>query len=219
MPIVVTKDLRPVLGQVRDQNLRATCLAFAASAAHGACFSAYKDLSVEYLFACAGAREAGFRPELGLLFSSIHLALSLDGQPDEDQYPYNPTYPEAATLPPIPKVAGPLYKKLCPPALGTTADIIRLLETGPVILGLEINTAFYSVNGQPDVLVDPDPSKYVEVGGHAVVAVGHGHDDKDVTSTRVLVRNSWGDAWGASGHAWITNEYLDARLQCFGYMQ
>ena len=44
---------------------------------------------------------------------------------------------------------------------------------------------------------------------HAVVAVGHG--ERGSTSF-VLVRNSWGQALGLEGHAWISVDYLAPRL-------
>ena len=73
----------------------------------------------------------------------------------------------------MPTVPGPLYKKLCPPTLGSAADVIALLNKSvPVLVGLDVNTAFYLVTANGDGVVDPDDSTYAEVGGHAVVAVG-----------------------------------------------
>ena len=52
-------------------------------------------------------------------------------------------------------------------------------------------------------------SQSIQNGHHAVVAVGHGQRD---AAGFVLIRNSWGEAWGLKGHAWIAVDYLKSRL-------
>lgn len=56
-------------------------------------------------------------------------------------------------------------------------------------------------------------------GGHAVMAVGY--DDKmeiknevsgDKTKGALLIRNSWGVEWGASGYGWLPYDYVIAGL-------
>jgi C1A family cysteine protease len=51
---------------------------------------------------------------------------------------------------------------------------------------------------------------------HAMLAVGYGHDN---AQRFILVRNSWGDAWGIAGCAWLAAEYLKARLYAFARME
>jgi C1A family cysteine protease len=41
------------------------------------------------------------------------------------------------------------------------------------------------------------------VGGHAVVAAGF-----DDSKQAILVRNSWGSAWGKSGYFWMPYAYI-----------
>lgn len=47
------------------------------------------------------------------------------------------------------------------------------------------------------------------LGGHAVLAVGY-DNGKKIGSTKgaLLIRNSWGTGWGASGYGWLPYEYL-----------
>ena len=48
---------------------------------------------------------------------------------------------------------------------------------------------------------------------HAMLAVGSGHaDDGDY----ILVRNSWGQRWGLSGHGWLHDPYLTSQLKATG---
>ena len=66
-----------------------------------------------------------------------------------------------------------------------------IVEDGETILGVD--------RGEP---VDP-------ARGHAAVAVGAGrYEGEPVT----LLRNSWGAAWAAKGHAWAYDCYLEPRL-------
>ena len=48
----------------------------------------------------------------------------------------------------------------------------------------------------------PAPHEKV-VGGHAVVAVGY-----DDSAQRVIVRNSWGPAWGQAGYFTMPYDYI-----------
>ncbi|MEH3062563.1 MAG: C1 family peptidase [Methylobacterium radiotolerans] len=88
------------------------------------------------------------------------------------------------------------------------ADIILALDKGtPIVLGLIITDAFFRPDGNGLVPKrDPDPER----GGHAVLAVGYGHDPKGQPA--ILIRNSWGSGWGLAGHAWLSSAYLARQL-------
>ena len=59
-------------------------------------------------------------------------------------------------------------------------------------------------------LVHPAPGESADLSQrHAVIAVGHGTTE---TQRVILVRNSWGERWGANGHAWLSEAFLTSRL-------
>jgi len=87
--------------------------------------------------------------------------------------------------------------------------IIAELDQGRPVLVLMYLSMSFDWAG-PDGLVDPPVGEQPDFARrHAVVTVGHGtHKGRRV----VLVRNSWGEAWGQGGHAWLTEEFLEPRV-------
>lgn len=82
-------------------------------------------------------------------------------------------------------------------------DVKRALAAcTPVVLGF---TVFESFEDTPSSGV-VTPNKGQIIGGHAVLAVGY---ETAKSKTRVIVRNSWGDAWGDGGYC-----YFDAAWLC-----
>jgi hypothetical protein len=83
-------------------------------------------------------------------------------------------------------------------AVPATATALRqaIVDFGPVV----ISTAWFRSWFHPTpagVLPDPD----VEVGGHAILAVGWSGD-------MLRLRNSWGAGWGAGGDCFLPDAYL-----------
>jgi hypothetical protein len=103
--IVVSVDLRPSFGPVRNQGPRPTCMAFAASDTHAGLRSGWTPLSCEFAFYHA-QRRAGRPPNKGALLSAMLDALREDGQPAEMGWPYLPATPNdaASWAPPQPSV-------------------------------------------------------------------------------------------------------------------
>lgn len=202
-----TVDLRPTLPQCRDQGTRHTCLAFAASAAHAHGRKRVGPLSVEYLFYHAVANSPGSNPHLGTTFMATATALSNSGQPDEKVWPYEPlqmTLPDWAP----PATSEPMHHANTVIGKPDIDDICASLDRGvSVVLGLVTSDSFMQAG--PDGMLprlNPDRQR----GGHAVLAVGHGEDAKG--DRHILVRNSWGTAWGMVGHAWLSSSYLSTHL-------
>lgn len=198
-------DLRALCGTVRDQGARQSCLACAASDAHGVGHGLAHALSAEYLFYYAAQRMPGASPHGGLSFHAADQALRCEGQPDETLWPYQPVGPSPWLPPPVLQVwRGNL--QTVPPS---EAEVFHALYAGsPVILGLKMVPGFRRVQ-VPPYIVDPTGTP---AGGHAVVAVGVGRRPGALTDDLVMVRNSWGLGWGCEGHAWLPREYLKDKL-------
>jgi hypothetical protein len=106
-----------------------------------------------------------------------------------------------------PAKAEPRYRRASAQGRSSVGELIQLLDKGaPVLLTMMLSDAFYGPDADGVVASTeaPDPNRR-----HAVVAVGHG---KSGIRRLVLIRNSWGPAWGVGGYAWISEDYLAARL-------
>lgn len=206
--ITVSVDLRGLLGPIRNQGARPTCLAFAASDAHAALRGAWKPLSCEYAFYQA-QRRAGRPPDAGALLSSMLEALREDGQPEESGWPYLPTTPTdtASWTPPLD--VGTMFGRNGKTSVHAVDLVIQELEQGrPMIILLVLSRTFYQPH--PQGVVDPAADEKPEPQRrHAVLAVGHGTVDEQ---RAILVRNSWGPTWADAGYGWLTERFLGPRI-------
>ena len=180
-------------------------MACAASDAHSATHKIDHGLSAEYLLFHGVQNMPGKDPASGLSFDAANLALKSAGQPHEQEWPYQQVQPDP-WLPP--KVTQAWYGALQDP--GTQFErIVEILKTGnAVVLGLRVVSGFRRAQSPPHVIDDAGTPG----GRHAVVAVGTGQRSPSATEDLVLIRNSWGGAWGSDGHAWLSAEYLRKHL-------
>ena len=178
-------------------------MACAASDAHAHAHKRRRALSAEFLFYHAGQLMPGKSGTAGLTFTAVDSALKAQGQPDEEEWPYslsppNPWNPPAVTM--------RWYGSLSTAAAGVAA-IVKTIESGhPVILGVKLSAGFYSVPAAPFLIPAAGPG----FGGHAVLGVGIA--DYAPAGELILIRNSWGSAWGDEGHAWLPTAYLHDKL-------
>lgn len=85
---------------------------------------------------------------------------------------------------------------------------LRLLNHGPISIGVTWYNSMFNVIDQGDVKMIVVDEHSAVAGGHQVCVVAD-----DTTHQRVLIRNSWGDGWGDHGHAWLSWNDLDLLLE------
>lgn len=207
---LVDIDLRNLIGpDVLDQGTRPTCVPFAASAAHEAARThtgaAAEHLSPEAIWAYC--MQHGTATAEGMILNDAGLALTDDGQPLLDKWPYDKratVRPETAGIPPWHRAD---LTELHLHHDGVEANIEDALVGGqPVILVLEVTDEFLLTGD--DGIIDV-PNVRVRHGGyHAVTCVGAATHPS--AGRLLLIKNSWGDEWGVGGYGWLPIDYLRA---------
>ncbi|PPV05090.1 cysteine protease [Xanthomonas bromi] len=91
--------------------------------------------------------------------------------------------------------------------LNTLGDMQSCLADGyPFVFGFSVYESFESKEVAKTGVVNRPGSHEQMLGGHAVLAVGY-----DDASQRLIVRNSWGTAWGQKGYFTIPYSYVTDR--------
>lgn len=204
----VAADISRELGPVRDQGRRGTCLVFATCAAHEQARLRRRgeprpELGEELLY--WRCKQLDGDREEGTTATSASGALREPGQSAAELWPYDderdasaPEYapPEAA----LEESAMRRASLAATPV--SSANIESVLASGQVVvLAIRLwNQFFTDHKGKLQV---PSSDELI-AGGHAIVVVGLNEEDG-----QLLIRNSWGESWGANGHAWLPAEALE----------
>jgi Papain family cysteine protease len=206
MGVAIHCDLRSMFGPVRDQGSRPTCMAFAASDAHAAIRPGWEPLSCEFAYFWSLKRDGG-APDEGVTLGGMLVSIKEDGQPTEEVWPYLATVPADISSWKPPSTCRPCYRRASALRHACFSEVLQLLDKKvPAIITMNLSDAFYRPDGEGLISSSepPDPNRR-----HAVLAVGHGSNGSE---RLVLIRNSWGAAWGIDGHAWLSERYLIPRL-------
>lgn len=146
----------------------------------------------------------------GVNFGTMADTIDADGQPDESGWPYIPDLlPEDDWSPPA--IAGAIYRRPMRRIAGDLGSVRGELEKSrPVFMITDISSSFYTPG--PETIINAPAAERREAT-HAVIAVGLGYLDSDAC---YLIRNSWGERWGAGGYSWLHEDYLEPRLRTAG---
>lgn len=210
-PPVDLRDLLP--DDVPWQGARPLCLPFALTGGHEAARCPADDpataLAPEALWwHCV---QNGHALAGGTLLEHAAAALVETGQVELATWPYNAQLGYGTEPPPAACGAPPWqraqWREIALAHDGVEDELEDLLDAGyPGLLVVEVTDAFADPDTDGSVHT---PSVRVPPGDyHAVLAVGAATDPDH--GRRLLVRNSWGDTWGAGGYCWLPLTYLIA---------
>lgn len=207
-------DLRNrVASRLMSQGPRPVCVPFSLSLAHdalqGSDPTADTAMAPEALWWHCTKR--GQTYPAGMALDHAAKALQASGQPLLTEWPWNPTLGYMTEDPPTAVGAPPWHQArtfLFEPAHDGVEDQIEdsLTAGYPVVLVVEVTSEFQ--NPAPDGSIDVPDIRSPAGDYHAVLVVGAATDPAQ--GRRLLIRNSWSEAWGASGYGWLPLGYLVA---------
>jgi C1A family cysteine protease len=86
----------------------------------------------------------------------------------------------------------------------TLTDMKSVLAGGyPIVIGISVYKSFENASVAKTGIVPMPAAKERVLGGHSIVVVGY-----DNRKRWFIVRNSWGESWGAKGYCYLPYAYL-----------
>lgn len=216
-------DLRAFCSPIEDQQNLGSCTAHAGVGmveyferrAYG------KHLDASRLFLYKVTRQlAGIAGDDGAYLRDTMKALVLFGVPPEKYWTYDTARfnedPSPFCFAYAQSYQAIDYYRL-DPANTPTSEVLQRLKASlaaglPSMFGFTVYSSIAEAGSQHGEIPFPTNGDRFE-GGHAVLAVGY--DDKKVIGANkgaLLIRNSWGTAWGDAGYGWLPYAYLEAGL-------
>jgi len=219
-------DLRPWCSPIEDQKTIGSCTAHAGVGLveyfERRAFGKHLDASRLFLYKVT-RNLLKWTGDTGAFLRSTMYALTLFGVPPEEYYPYNiadlDKEPSAFCYAFAQSYQAISYYRLDPP--GTTrsnllTQIKTYLANGlPSMFGFTVYSSISQANTNGGKIPYPTPGERV-LGGHAIDAVGY-DDNLKIKNTNpggiettgaLLIRNSWGTAWGSAGYGWLPYKYV-----------
>ena len=146
----------------------------------------------------------GVMGDTGAYLRNVMGAITLFGIPPERYYPYDVAKfdeePRAFDYALAQNFQALRYYRVDPPGTSTATLLVSIKESLanglPCIFGFTV----YDNLGDGPLIPMPLSTSRV-VGGHAVVAVGYDPNG-------IIIRNSWGTAWGDAGYGTLPNDYI-----------
>jgi len=203
-------DLRPQCSPVEDPGQLGSCTANALAGALEFLEIkdkvSFADLSRLFIYYNERVIEHTIGSDSGAMLRDGIKTLAKQGVCTEKKWPY--TIAKFRTRPTLACYKEGLQHQITSYQRLQTLDEMRacLAEGFPFVFGFTVYESFESDQvAQSGVVQMPKPGERV-LGGHAVMAVGY-----DDAAKRLIVRNSWGDAWGMKGYFTMPYEYLTNR--------
>jgi C1A family cysteine protease len=218
-----SQDLRHSCSPIEDQGKLGSCTANAGVGLleyyERRALGKYLDASRLFLYK-ATRNLLGWPGDDGAYLRTTMKAMALFGAPPEQYWPYKVSHfndePPAFCYAFAQSYQALHYYRLDPPG-ATKAQILsnvrrRLAAELPSMFGFSVYSSMPGVGeGTGDIPFPADGDRLE--GGHAVVAIGY-DDSRKIGRQKgaLLIRNSWGTAWGEKGYGWLPYEYIEAGL-------
>ena len=216
-------DLRPYFSPIEDQGSLGSCTANAAVALveYYEKRASGKFLDASRLFVYKTTRNlVGVKGDTGAEIRNAMGALVLFGAPPEKYWPYQVSKFDVEPTPFCYAFGDNFksikYHRLDTPGVSGLAllDKIKayLASNLPSMFGFPVYEELMSPPANARVAYPAPKSKFY--GGHAIAAAGY-DDNIQINANEkgaLLIRNSWGTAWGDHGYGWLPYDYVTRAL-------